>query len=167
MPVLAHPSLVVDLRGVAGAGRAVEPHAGAHQLRGVLVGRREIHVEARGGALHGERAHHVVGLEALDAHDRYAQRLGQLEGVGDGRGEVLRHLLPLRLVGGVRLVPERRAGRVHRQDGVGRALLAQDGLQAVRQPEERRGVYAARSHARVAEKHEMPPVEEGHHVDYE
>ena len=39
LPVLADLRLVVDLGGVAGVGRTVELHAGADELRGVLVGR--------------------------------------------------------------------------------------------------------------------------------
>ena len=132
--MLAHLRLVVYLRGVAGVRGAVELHAGADELRGVLVGRRHVDVEARGRAFHGERAHHVVRLEVVNAHHGDPQRLGELEGVRDGRREVFRHLLPLRLVGRVRAVAERRAAGVHREDGVRRLLALQDRLEPRGEP---------------------------------
>ena len=53
--MLADFLLVVDFRRVTGVRGAVEPYAGLHKLRGVLVGRRHVNVETGGSALHGKR----------------------------------------------------------------------------------------------------------------
>ena len=167
MPALAHLRLVVDLGGVARMGGTVEPDARTHQLRRVLVGRRHVDVEAGGGGLHRQGAHHVVGLEAVDADDGDLQRLGKFERIRDRGGEVLGHLLALRLVGRVRRVAERGSARIHRQDGVRRPLLLEDGLEAVHEADERRGVDARRRHARIAQEDEMALVKERHQINDE
>ena len=165
--MLADLSLVVDLGGVAGTGRTVELHARAHELRGVLVGRGEVDVEPGRRTLRGDGAHHVVGLEVVNPHHRNAERVGDLERVGDGRGEVLGHLLALRLVGRVGAMAEGRTAGVHRQRQPFRALALDDRHEPVDEPEQRGGVDPRRGHARRLEKHEMPPVEERHQIDYE
>ena len=166
-PVLLHARLVVDLRAVARASGTEQADVRRDELGGVLVGRREVHVEAFGGGAHGEGAHHVVRLEALLANERQAQGLRQLERVGDVGGEILGHLLALRLVWRIRLVPERGAARVHRQHRVRGLPVLEDGDDPVREPDESGGGDAGGRHARVAQEHEMPAVEERHHVDDE
>ena len=163
----AHRLDVVDLRLLAAARRAVEPHAGPDELRGVLVGRGHVDVEAGGGALDRERAHHVVRLEAVHAHDGNLQRGGELEGVGDVGGEVLGHLLALRLVGRVRLVAEGGTGRIHREDEVGGLLALEDGGEARDEAEKGGRVDAGGRQAGVAQEDEVALVEKGHEVDDE
>ena len=166
-PVAAYSSLVVDFRGVSGTARAIELHPGPHELRGILVGRCKIYVKSCGGAFDGESPHYVVGLEAVNAENGDLQRLRKLKGVWYRSGEVFRHLLALRLVVWIRLVAERRPARIHRENRVSRLLLLEYGKKPVGKANQRRGVYSRRRHARIAQKHEMPPVEERHHVDYE
>ena len=158
---------VVYLGAVSCMSWTVEADTGSDELGGILVGRRHVDVEASRSALLGERAHHVVRLEAVHANDRYAQSLGQLEGVGNRRRKILRHLLALGLVGRIRLVAEGRPARIHCQNGVGRTLLLEYGHQSIRKTNQRGGVYAARRHARVSQEYEMSLVEERHQVDYE
>ena len=167
MPVFADLLLVVDLGGVARVGGTVELHARTNELGGVLIRCRHVDVEAGGRALDGKRPHHVVGLEAVDAHDGNLQRLGELERIGDGRRQVLGHLLALRLVGGVRLVAERGTARIHREDRVRRTLLPENGLQSVRKPQQCGRVDTARRHARIAQEDEVSLVQERHQIDDE
>ena len=167
LPVLAHPRLVVDLRVAAAAAGTEQADVRRHELSGVLVRRGEEHVEPLGRRAHGERAHHVVGLEPLLPQHGKAERLRELERVRDGGGEVFGHLLALGFVGRVRLVAERGAVGVHRQHGVRGGEVLEDGGHAVREPEQRGGVDARRRQARVPQEREVPAVEERHQVDDE
>ena len=106
--------------------RTVELHAGAHELGCILVGRGHIDVEAGFGTLDRKRTHHIVGLEAVHAHDGDTKGLGQFEGVGNRGGEIFGHLLALGLIGFVGLVTEGRTSRIHRQDRVGGLFFLQD-----------------------------------------
>ena len=166
-PVLLHARLVVDGRTLLAVAGAEEADVRPHELRGVLVRRRAVHLEALLRRPRRERAHHVVGLEALLADDGEAQRLGELEGVGDVRREVFGHLLPLRLVRRIRLVAERGPAGVHREHRVRGLVFAEDGGDAVRETDEGGDVEPRARHARTAQEHEMPPVEERHEVDDE
>ncbi len=166
-PMLADSPLIVNFGVFAGSARAVELHARAHELRGILVGRGDIDVKPLRGAFHGKRADYVIRLKSIGAHDGYAQRLGKLEGVGNGGGEVLGHLFALGLVGCVGLVAESRDAGIHRQDCVRGLFALENAHKTVRQPQKRRRVDAGRGYARRTQKDEMPLVEEGHEVDDE
>ncbi len=126
MPVFADLRDVENLRRVARTRGTVEAHARTHQLRGVLVGRREKDLEPGRRPLRGERADDVIRLEAGDAHDGNAQRLRQFERLRNRGGDVLRHLVACRLVGRIGLVTERRPARIHRQHDVRRLLVLDD-----------------------------------------
>ena len=166
-PMLAHLRLVVDLRGLSRAARAVEFDAGPHELRRILVGRHHVDVEARLASFRRERAHHVVGLETFFRHDFDSERVRELVRPRYRVGDVLGHLLALRLVLRVRLVPERRPARVHREDEpVGPAVL-DDGDDAGGEPDQRGRVYAGRRDSRVPEEGEMPLVQKGHEIHNE
>ena len=167
LPMFAHLRLIVDFRVTAAAAGTEQADMRRHELRGVLVRRREVHVKPLARRAHGERAHHVVRLEALLAQHGDAERLGELERIRNGGGEVLGHLLALRLVGRVGLVAERGAAGIHRQHGVRGGEVLEDGRHAVREAEQRRRVDARRRHARALEEHEVAAVEERHQVDDE
>ena len=106
--------------------RTVQPHAISHKLRSILVGGRQIHVESSRRALYGKRAHHVVRLESLYAHDGDFKGLRQLERIRNRRRKVFRHLLPLRLVRLIRLVAKSRPAWIHGKDDVRRRLPAEN-----------------------------------------
>ena len=167
LPVLAHFRLVVDFRVAAAAAGAEQADVRGHELRGVLVRRGEVHVKPLVRRAHGKRAHHVVRLKPVLAQHGDAERLGELERVRDGGGEVFGHLLALRLVRRIGLMAERGAAGVHGQHRVRGGEVLEDRGHAVRESEQRGRVDARRRHARVLEKHEMPAVEERHQVDDE
>ncbi len=166
-PMFADPLLVVDFRRVARVGGTVEADVGGDELGGVLVWGGEVDREAFRRAEARQGAHHVVRLEAFRAQDGDVQGVRQLERVGDVGREVLGHFLPRGLVGGIGLLAEGRAGRVHRQDEVVGLFAAQDAQEAVRETQERGGVETGRGQARIAQEHEVALVEKGHQIDNE
>ncbi len=92
------------------------------ELRHVLVAGRDHRLLAGGRRLACERADHVVGLDALDAQQRHAQRLDGFEQRRDLRAQVVRHRRAVRLVLGEQVVAEGLARRVeHHGHALGRA----------------------------------------------
>ena len=166
-PMLLHARLVVDVGILACATRPEEADVRRDELGGILVRRGKIDLVTLGRRTDGERTHHVVGLEALLSDHGQAQRLGQLKRIRDVGGEVFGHLFALRLVRRVGLVAERGSGRIHRQRGVRGLPVLENRDDPVREADERGGGDASGGDARVAEEHEMPAVEERHHVDDE
>ena len=104
------------------AAHRVHPqHVVVDQLREVLVASRDDGLPATRGRLHGERADHIIGLDALDHEQRPAQRAHRSVDRLDLRGEVLRHRRPMCLVLGEEVVAKGLALGVehHRPVGTG------------------------------------------------
>ena len=106
--MLLHPLLIVDFGPILSVTRTKKVDVRPHQLRGIFVRRRAEHLEAFCRGLCRERSHHVVGLETVLANHGDAESFGKLKGIGDVRRQILRHLLPLSLVGGEGLMTEGR-----------------------------------------------------------
>lgn len=88
------------------------------QLRQVLVAGGHHRVHAALGGAAGQRADHVIGLDALDGQHRPAQRAhGAVDGL-DLRRQVFRHGRAVRLVFRIQIVPERLATRIENTCGI-------------------------------------------------
>ncbi len=95
------------------AGHGVHQRdAVVHQLGHVLVARRDHDAQPFARGALGERADHVVGLDALDSQQRQAERLDRLDQRAGLCLEVVRHRRPVRLVLGEQIVAEGAARRV-------------------------------------------------------
>ena len=131
-PAIAHPLLVVE-HVVALIG-AVHEHAdaGLDELHHVVVEGDQHRLDTRRLRLRRQRAEDVVGLESRGLDDGDAERSEQLADPLDLRLEVVRHRLTGRLVVGVGLVPEGRAGAVPGRDDVRRVQLVEHVEQRVR-----------------------------------
>ncbi len=93
------------------------------ELREILVARRDDDVDAVRRGLQSERADHVVGLDAVDAQLRKAERVDELPHRRDLRDEFVRHRCAMRLVLGVEIIAECPARRVNdERDVVGLRL---------------------------------------------
>ncbi len=143
--VRPHAELLHHRGGVErGVGHRVDEFdAGLDQLREILVAGRHRHVDACGDGALGQRADHVVGLDAVDAQDRKTERGDDRHHRLDLRDQVFRRGLPRRLVGGIQRVAEGRPRRVLHEGGVG-GLLLQDRAQHVDHAEQRAGRFAGR-----------------------
>ena len=101
-----------------GPGRH-QPDARAHELEHVEIDGDDRRLEIVAIVeLVGDRADHVVRLVAGHLVDREAERLDDLADLRELVAEVVRHLRPGRLVVGVLLVAEGRAGEVERDRDV-------------------------------------------------
>ena len=94
------------------AHRVDELDPRTHELRQVLVGSRDHAVDSVRGRRDGERADHVVGLDAFDHQERPAVRANELVQRLDLPHEILRHHRALGLVLRIPVVAERLAGSV-------------------------------------------------------
>ena len=121
---------------------------------------------SRGSSCCGDRPDDVVGLVALHLVDRDPERLDDLADLRELVAQVVRHPRPGRLVLGVLLVPERRAGQVERdrevvrlevleaaQDDAGEAEHAVDEV-APRGRQRRKGEVAAVDEPVAVEQHQ-------------
>ena len=113
-----------------------------HQLRHVLVAGGDDHAHAGVGRAAGERADHVVRLDAGHAQQRQPLRLDGGDQRVDLRAQVVGHRRPVRLVLGEQLVAERLAGRVEYHADQRRVLLLQQLGQHVEHAEHRPGGLA-------------------------
>ena len=96
------------------------------QLRHVLVAGRDHRAYAMAARVLGQRADHVIGLDALDHHHRPAECAHRVMDRRDLPRQVGRHLGAIGLVLRIERVAERLAGRVeHAGAVVRRHLLAQ------------------------------------------
>ena len=138
--------LLFDGRGAASA-RVEQDDARADELVEVLVARHDDGLEPPLRRRGGERADHVVGLEAFDADDRDAERVQDLFDALDGALEVLLQLLvqllARRLVFGVGLLAERDADIVYPAEVSGAVFLVKAQQEVGRAPGGG-GVLAAR-----------------------
>jgi hypothetical protein len=128
------PRLVAPLDGRHGLFALhvlrVLPHADdprvADELRHVLVVRDDDGLKSRLGGLHGERADHVVGLEAGRVQDRHVVRLADADDVWNLRFEFFRRRGAVGLVADVHLVTKRRLARLEDRRDVVRLLVGEE-----------------------------------------
>ncbi|MCW0415058.1 hypothetical protein NB689_000812 [Xanthomonas sacchari] len=142
--VRPHPELLHHrrIRIHAAAAHGVDQlHAGAHQLGEILVAGGDGDVQAVAGALQGQRADHVVGLDPVLAQDGDAQRMHDLAHRLDLRAQLVGHRRAVGLVLRVQVVAEGLARRVDHEGHVLGALL-EGGAQHVDHAEQRAGGLA-------------------------
>ena len=96
----------------------------------------------------GQRADHVVGLDALDAQQRQAERGNRLDQRRDLRAQVVRHRRPVRLVFLEEVVAESAARRVEHDGDQLRAFFLQQLVQHVEHAEQGAGRLAFRARER-------------------
>ncbi len=107
----------------AGAQHA---HFAADQLHHVLVASHQENFEPRLGSLLRERAHHVVGLEAVEFQYRQLHGFAHPPHVGQLHGKLVRHRRALRFVLRKQFVAKRRLSRIENHcKVVGRMFLRQ------------------------------------------
>ena len=146
--------------GVALAARFVHQHLVGDQLAEVLV--RGHHV---GGVpvllgMPRQGADHVVRLVPVAFQDGDVEALDDAADVGDVRGDVVRHLLPVRLVLRVFQVPLGGLGGVEDHGDVGGLLLLDQVQQGEREAECRAGVEAPAVDPRVLDEAEVRAVDQ-------
>jgi hypothetical protein len=118
---LVHHAGDVQHRVAHGVDQA---HVVVHQLRQVLVGRRDQHLLAARRGAPRQRADHVVRLHALDHQQRQAERPHQRLRRRDLHGEIIRHRRAVGLVVGEALVAKRRTLGVEHHRDVGVRVVA-------------------------------------------
>ncbi len=101
-------------------------HAGPDQLQHVLVACHQDQLDWLLSQPVGERAEHVVGLEAGHFEKRQPKRFEHPLDESDLTAEIVRHAGTGLLVGRQLLFPERRPRRVPRHGPVRRLLLAEE-----------------------------------------
>ena len=168
-PVLDRDPVLVHGGGAAAPG-VEELHAGADELVEVLVARDDDDLEPGLGPLLRERADDVVGLVALAREHRDPvggeHRLHVLEAAVEVGLQVVGQLLARRLVVGVHLVAEARAGVVHPAEVLRPALLEQ-AAEEVRDPPGDARVLALAGGERAVDEREEGAVDERVAVDEE
>jgi hypothetical protein len=97
-----------------------------HQLQQVLVAGDDDHVVRGRGRARGNRADHVVGLEARGGDDGHAHRFARGVHPRDLLRQVGRHRRAVRLVVGGERRSERRAGEVERRGNERRVLIVDE-----------------------------------------
>ena len=137
-----------------------------HELIEVLVAGDDHGLEALLRRLPGERADHVVGFIALEFDDGVVEALHDLPDPPEAVPQVVRHLLPGRLVLGVDLITERVTG-IEDDREVVRLELLPDIEQEPREAERRGGVLSRRIRERPADEREVRAIDQRVRVDQE
>ncbi len=136
--LLLHPLRVVERRARPFAPGVQNRHSVAHELEQVLVSRDDDHPHSSLEGQAGQGCDDVVGLEARGLDDGHPERLADAPHVWKLNREVLVHLGPVGLVGGVGHVPKGRPWEVEADADEPRVLvlveLPQHRGEAVRGP---------------------------------
>ncbi len=164
-PLRAHLRHAQDLHIRALPARLVNAHRVRHELAEVLVRRHHERLEALPLRALRQDADDVIRLVAVPRQQRDAHRRAQAVDLRDGARDVLRHLLPLRLVFRENLMPRRRRRRVQHHRQMRGLLVFQDVQKRVRKPVERRSVHPVARADRVLDEGEMRAVKQRHPVE--
>ena len=106
--------------------RIEDTHPFMHELQHVLVARHDHHIVAGSGCAFGDRADHVVRLEALAVDDRHAHRLAGGVHPRDLSRQIVGHRRAVRLVVAGELLAERGRGEIERRGDELRMLLVEE-----------------------------------------
>ena len=149
------------------APRRQHMHPFRHQLTVVLVGRHHQHLQirVRRRESHRQRPDHVVRLVALHLVAPHATRPDDLPDVGEGKGDRLRLLRPLRLVLLVLLAAKGSSRRVEDHRQVLPLCCLQDLVEGVDKSEYGGGVLAPTIEHRTIGEGEVAPIDHREGID--
>ncbi len=153
-----------NLRPVPAPRRLEDKIVRADQLPEILVRRDHVGLEALPLRAPHQRADEIIRLEAIQGQRGNIERLEHPPHVRQRGAQILRHLLPGRLVRGKLPMPVRRRRRVKRHPQVRRLPAAQDVQQRLGEPVKRRRIHPLRRQHRPGDKRKVRPVHQRHAV---